>query len=415
MRVLVLINRFPPHHGGGYGLRFGEIVGELRRKGHRVSVVTSTTGVGRVVEEESGVYRALTPQPEIHGARAVAAMARDSFRDGRRLRRALRRERPDVVLVGNFFGLSSALWNVLRAWGAPLVLDVSNEWLLDLAGSHGNWFRIWEKPSARARGAVLKGLARRALDAWPGGYLRTRFPGLGASRIYATAPHMIEDLKRAAVVGDVPLAVCPSGIVLDDFPFRPSDRPMSRLLYVGRLKAVKGVHTAIEAVAALPPTFRLTIVGLPDDAEYAGDLKRLAARPDVEGRVTFADPVPRADLVRVFHEHDVLVFPTVWAEPFSRLILEAFACGLPVVATPTGGTPEAVRDGTTGLFFPPEDADALAERIRTLADDAALRGRLIEEGRRLVVERFELRAAVGRIESLLADVVRESAGNGCRA
>jgi glycogen synthase len=412
VRVMALINRFPPYHGGGYGLRFGEVVDEMRRTGHRVSVVTSTIGVDGPVEEEFGVYRVLESHPEIHGMRSVLRFARGSHRDGRRLRRALRRERPDVILIGNFFSLSSALWNVLRASGVPLVLDVSNEWLLDVAGSHGNWFRIWEKPSSTRTGAAIKGLLRCLLDAWPGGLLRTRFPGLGASRVYATAPHMIEDLRSSGSLGDVPLAVCPSGIVLDDFPFHPSTRPVARLLYVGRLKSVKGTHTAIDALRDLPPEFRLTILALPDDPDYETRLRAMAKEPELAGRVEFMDPVPRANLPGIFDDHDALLFTTEWPEPFSRLILEAFGCGLPVIATPTGGTPEAVVDGETGLFFSPGDATALTDRIRTLADDEALRKRLIAAGRRLVEDRHELHAAVGRIVDLLEDAIRNAGGNG---
>ncbi len=399
MRVMLLIQRFPPHHLGGYELRFMDLANGLRERGHQVSVVTSTFDVDGPRTDKGNVHRILTLVDEVHGWRGIARLTRVTWGDARRLRRVLDAERPQAILIGNFYGLSSALWNVLRRSGARLVLDVSNEWLLDISVTHGNWFRIWERASRSRLRRLAQGVIRTVLNAVPGGSLRTSFPGLGASAVYATAPHLVEQLHDSGGLGDQRAQVCHSGIDLPSFPFARNARPLRQLLYIGRLKSVKGVHTAVSALDHLDDDVTLTIVGIPDDPDYETQLRAQAA--PLGERVTFADTVPREALPEVFHRHDALLFPTVWDEPFSRLPLEAMACGVPVIATPTGGTPQAIEHGVTGLLFETGDASALAAAVRSLSDDESWRQAIIAAGRSQVEERFGLDAAVGRIERVI--------------
>jgi glycosyltransferase involved in cell wall biosynthesis len=332
----------------------------------------------------------------------VLRLARASLADGRALRRALADQRPDVILVGNFFGLSAALWNVLVRAGPPLVLDVSNPWLEDLCSTHGNWFRIWEKRSRSAVRSLVKGMFRGLLALGPVS-LRTRFPGIGAARVYATATHLAETLAETCPDALPPVEICPSGIDLAAFPYRPADRPVRRLLYAGRIKPTKGVHTGIAAMENLDPSLTLTVAGPVDDAGY---LRRL--RADAGDRIDFRDPVPREEMCALYAEHDVLVFPSEWDEPFSRLVLEAMACGLPVVTTLRGGTADVAEDGENAIVFPAGDAAALAAGVTRLAGDDALRRAIVDRARADVEGGYTLERMVDRIERVLASAVGEA-------
>jgi len=405
MRITLLINDFPPLGGGGYAYRLADLRGKLGERGHEFEVVT-TAAAGRTPPPgEQGVRRVLTAVGAVHGLRGVLRLVRASRRDGRALRRSLREHRPDVLLVGNASGLSSALWNVLRQSGVTLVLDVSNEWLYDLAETRGNWFRIWEKRSRSPLRGFAKGLVRLILDLGPVA-VSTRFPGIGAARVYATSEHMAEELGERCGDALPPVEVCRSGIELADWPFRPSDRPVRRLIYAGRLKPTKGVETAVEALALLPEEVTLTICGVPDDAEYEANLRGRAA--EFPGRMDFRTGVPRGDLPGLFAEHDALVFPSIWAEPFSRLVLEAMASGLPLVATDRGGTAEVLRDGENGLLFEAGDPESLAAAVRRLGEPG-LRDRIVRRAREDVEADYGLDAAADRLERILV-AAAEGAG-----
>jgi glycosyltransferase involved in cell wall biosynthesis len=103
-------------------------------------------------------------------------------------------------------------------------------------------------------------------------------------------------------------------------------------------------------------------------------------------------------------QFDVLVVPSLWPEPFARIIQVGMASQVVIVATAVGGTVEIVDDGVNGLLFPPGDAPALADCLARLHGDPALRARLARAGRQTVESRFELTATVDAIERLLLQV-----------
>jgi glycosyltransferase involved in cell wall biosynthesis len=94
----------------------------------------------------------------------------------------------------------------------------------------------------------------------------------------------------------------------------------------------------------------------------------------------FAGQLERAELIAAYEEADAVVFPVRWEEPWGLVPLEAMAKGRPVVATGRGGSGEYLRDGENCLLFPAGDAAALADAVRRLAEDQALREKLHGEG-----------------------------------
>jgi glycosyltransferase involved in cell wall biosynthesis len=96
--------------------------------------------------------------------------------------------------------------------------------------------------------------------------------------------------------------------------------------------------------------------------------------------VTFDMASSRQQLRDHYCGADVVVFPSEWPEPFGLVPLEAMACGTPVVATGTGGSGEFLEDGVNCLLFTPGDPDALAKALSRLAEDPALRSRIVAGG-----------------------------------
>jgi glycosyltransferase involved in cell wall biosynthesis len=101
----------------------------------------------------------------------------------------------------------------------------------------------------------------------------------------------------------------------------------------------------------------------------------------------------------------VLLFPSIWPEPLARVVQEAMASGLVVIGTTTGGTPELLREGETGLTFPAEDATALAHQIGRLAADPALYNRLALAARHTVETSFTEQRMVDEIERYFAGLL----------
>jgi glycosyltransferase involved in cell wall biosynthesis len=175
-----------------------------------------------------------------------------------------------------------------------------------------------------------------------------------------------------------------NGVPLDVPRRRPHAGP-AILLSVGRLRAPKDFLTLVRAVAALDPgSARLRIAGDgPDRPALEAEIERLGVGEHVELLGT------RDDVPELLAGADVFVLSSD-SEGLPMSVLEAMAAGLPVVASAVGGVPEAVRDGETGTLVPPRDSTALAEALRRLVADPALRERLGGEGRQRVDQEFSL-------------------------
>jgi glycosyltransferase involved in cell wall biosynthesis len=170
---------------------------------------------------------------------------------------------------------------------------------------------------------------------------------------------------------------------------------------VAALTGHKGHATLIEAMALLRPRVpeaRLVIAG---DGELRPALEALVRERGLCDRVVFAGF--RRDLDCLLPAFSVFCLSS-HLEGLGTSLLDAMAFGLPVVATATGGIPEAVEDGRTGRLVPPGDPPALAEALLALLRDETRRGALGEAGRRRFLERFTVDRMVDETVSVLREV-----------
>jgi glycosyltransferase involved in cell wall biosynthesis len=174
---------------------------------------------------------------------------------------------------------------------------------------------------------------------------------------------------------------------------------------VGRVEKEKGTLTLLEAMKRLNPALsavRLRVAGDTSNMAYLDRCRDYCRDAGISDRVDFLGHVhPVEDFLRSV---DVFVLPSAEAEAFPRAVLEAMACGKPVVVTDAGGSREAVEEGRTGFVVPPRDPQAMADRLRALIGSAGLRAQMGECGRR----RAEVLFALGRNTKLTAHVYEEA-------
>jgi glycosyltransferase involved in cell wall biosynthesis len=158
--------------------------------------------------------------------------------------------------------------------------------------------------------------------------------------------------------------------------------------FMGRLVAEKGPEDVVAAVERLQSTFphiRLLLVGTGhgQEGDVEDRLREEAARRGL-GFVSFAGH--QRDEALYYSLFDIFVLSTRSAEPYATSVVQAMMAGKPVVATATGGTPEVVRDGVTGLLVPPASPDRLADALERLVRDPALAASIAAAGRAAVME-----------------------------
>jgi glycosyltransferase involved in cell wall biosynthesis len=197
----------------------------------------------------------------------------------------------------------------------------------------------------------------------------------------------------------VEAVVCPLGV--DTARFYPVEHadPGDYVLSVGAIEPHKGHDFIIRSLGLLPSSIRprLVIAGNTDGGQ-GGYLRRVAARAGVQ--VDLLTGVPHDDLVRLYQRARAFVF-AAHQEPFGLVVLEAMACGLPVVAVAEGGPVESMIDGTTGLLVPRDEA-TFAQALARVLGDAPLARSMGREGRRMAETAWTWQAASDRAEAQLA-------------
>lgn len=180
------------------------------------------------------------------------------------------------------------------------------------------------------------------------------------------------------------------------------------ILCVARIFPAKGQARLIRALGLLRaqfPDLKLLLVGqdYPPGTHYSEALKALAAQQGVAQNVIFTGL--RSDVPRLMAAADVFAMPS-FEEPFGLVYAEAMAMRRPVVAIDSGGTPEVVEQGQSGLLSPDGDDQALADNLRLLLENAELRARMGESGRRRVEERFVPAALARNVAAVYRKLLR---------
>ena len=390
MKILVVTNLYPPQHVGGYEIGCRDVVEKLRARGHAVRVLTSSFRNGKTENpaDETGIERVLQFQAAAddapHSKNAECA----------KLVSSVRSFSPDVVYFWNQAGLS--LWLPFAAhWhGCRTAFFLSDTnfvswcvaaWLLD--ASRKNSFIRW----LFGKSFLVRG--------WP--VVTNRTCHFCSDFIRQTA------VKHGVAFAPKNSVVAHWGIEPAQFTASPRERwPIKKLLYAGQMIPQKGIHTAIAALGLLAKEkefseLTLSLAGGGLHPEYEKQLREMPAQFGLTGRVNFLGRVPRTELSRVYAEHDALVFPSEWDEPFAITPLEAIASGLAVIGTTTGGSGELFRNRETAMTFTAGDAADCARAIRELCGDGELFQKISSNAQRAVREKHTLDAMVDKIERSL--------------
>ncbi len=188
-------------------------------------------------------------------------------------------------------------------------------------------------------------------------------------------------------------------------PAKEGARPFT-VGYVGRLVEEKGVHLLLRAMAGIEGEWELLILGT---GPRRGELEKLAGELGIAHRTRFLPFLPSSQLPDFYRRLDLLVLPSLtrpnWKEQFGRVLVEAMACGVPVLGSTCGEIPNVIGDA--GLLFPEGDVEALRESILKLMADEDLRLYLVRKGRERVLEKFTQKAIASQTFEVYRRIIEE--------
>lgn len=358
MRVLHLTTEFPPIIYGGLGTATSGLVRALARRGIDTAVFlfgpNSGCSYGQFMPFASG---AAAKRRRSHGATifevswaldpaTIVAMAAGW--------------RPDVLHLHSFW-----IWpiaeNLRRRLGVPLVYTVHS---LDRAE-----YEIGAGPS-------------QCMNQW--GIQQAVVSG--ADRIISLTNSERELLEEYCPEVSERIRVVGNGIEDVAFPGRPrrKDREIPIVLFSGRFVDRKGIWElmkAIEIVLSVTPHVQFVLAG--GHRDCPGSQMEAWLLPESlrshRSKVQFTGWLTPGEMREWYRAADILVVPS-WYEPFGMVVLEGMINGLAVAASAVGGPAEILRNGRTGMLFPPRNAEALAESILQLVRDESLRIRIATAG-----------------------------------
>jgi len=390
MRLLLVSQHYPPRING-FALQCADTARGLRKRGHEVCVLTGQDK-GTRPEEDIGVLRLLTVSPtedfkslkptyllrQVRRRRIFEKNAKATLESARKFS-------PDVAFVWQFNALGFGVLRELQRLGAPIVLNVGDTVLCDLMLLlKGDPHLLWR-------------IARRYL-------YRVRFENIRFAHLIMVSEALKSYYGRCGF-DEQQMTVVHNGIDCRHIKTNPPPLGQgNRLLYAGRLHPTKGVETAIEAMALLSSStaesYTLDIIG-EGSPEYVRQLESRVQLLRLKRFIRFLGPRTRDVLLKLYAEYDILLFPSVYLEPFGLTLVEAMSQGISVVASDRGGPREIIRHMRDGLLVEPGNPSAFAEAVRLLAHDPALRSRIAAEGLQRVKDRFTLERHLQGTEAVL--------------
>ena len=221
------------------------------------------------------------------------------------------------------------------------------------------------------------------------------------NRFIAPSRFLQEKVQEHGV--KTPIACLPNFIHVDQFEPQYDAEPY--FVFAGRLVAVKGVKTLIEAMRHVRNA-KLYIAGT---GELEDDLRQTITKHQLD-HVELLGHLNKDELTTLVQQATAMLVPSEWYENCPMSVLESFAWGTPVIGTRIGGIPELVRDGCTGLLFEPGNAAQLAEAMQSMLAQPAKRWQMAQEARHQV-ERNHNPAAhyedtINLYQSLIVDRIR---------
>jgi len=399
MRVAMLSREYPPEVYGGAGVHVEYLARELA---HLVDLEVHCFGAPRPAGPPGS--------PPVVAHPTWSALAGDDRHLG-----ALRTVATDLSIAAGVKGadlVHSHTWYANLAghlakllYGIPHVVSVHSleplrPWKVEQLGGGYHVSRFCERTALEGADRIVAVSAGMAAD------VIAVYPTIDAGRVRVIRNGIDTEQYRPDPATDVLAAY---GVD----PGRPS------VIFVGRITRQKGVPHLLDAAPAIDPAAQLVLcAGAPDTPELGREVSEKVDRLRRErgGIIWIEKMLERREVVQLLTHATTFICPSVY-EPLGIVNLEAMACETAVVATATGGIPEVVADGETGLLVPfdsdggggPRDparfAADIAERVNRLLADPGLAERMGRAGRQRTIEQFSWTAIAAETAALYAELV----------
>jgi glycosyltransferase involved in cell wall biosynthesis len=411
MKILVLNDAYPPYHSGGYELRCKDVVDQLTDRGHQIRIISSKLVDQHAVtnEREDQIYRRFHTG---YQSKKLAEKLILEYLDVLFLAKTIKSFRPDLIYLWHIINFTKAIFPYLSGCGIPIVYDEGASGLISAWLYHGSWYTFIESESPSIIKNGLKAMIKRGGVILSGGLLKSQFQWPKTMRVYFNSELNLRNAREKGVPVEK-AQVIHSGVDLNRFSFIPRNAMKTPVLIVlpGRFEPRKGQNDAVLLLACLKKNGLetcLTLVGKNSSDIYFKELNEAIENLNLRDQVTFLPMVDSDQLIKIYQESDLCFFASHARSGFSRVPLEAMACGCLVISYGNEGSNELIQDRKTGFVVAESDIQAAAATIQELNGDHPLFGQVVKNARQMVEEKYAMERYVDRIEHFLIDTVKMS-------
>lgn len=434
IKILTISAFFPPYTYGGYEIRIGDIMDGLSARGHKIHVLTTKPDPAMKAAPKSLPYpvvrRLNSPSRKMRFADRLTTHKltrwlgialvflreiKHDIQDTALIDQEIRSFQPDLLYLGHIMPLTRALMPFLARQALPIVADEGGKGLIYSWEDHGLWQRFQaEFPQKPGFKRWVKQAINRAVRQLSHGRVTQEWAFPANIQAFFNSNLNL----RNALSSGVPLErtqVIHSGIDLEMFPFKREKEfgnPLT-ILVPGRIEENKGQLDAVQLGVLLKEQsipFELTLVGERWNQAYAAKVDAEIQSSGLGNQVRILPMISREALVQLFYKADICFFPSYQRAGFSRIPLEAMACGCILLSYGNEGSDEIIRDGVNSFLITQGNIEQAKDRVKMLVKSSTFLLQIALSARNYVEKHHSMSAYVDQIENFLLDALKVRIG-----
>ena len=361
MKILIVSNLYPPNYIGGYEIGCSDFVNYVKKqKKYELKVLTSNYGIKKnnkkIIGDHNLVHRQLITDWSYSYNNRITVYLKNIYRELQNrfiFKKIINNFKPDIVFFWSLTGISLSLTNICKNKKIPFSIYVFDEQYarLDEDFFYRQIRKIHQKYFPHLNNMIFASkFLKKSFDK-----LKLNFKN--------------KKIKESVISWGV-----------RSQPLRKSKiKEKINILYVGQIVEHKGLHLLLSAIDILGNNIKkkiqVNIYGGIINKDYFLKNLNFVKKKNLQNIVSFKKKFNRSEMKGIMKNNDILVFPSIWDEPFGITLLEAQSFGLAILASDTGGTKESLLDGIAGMLFKKNDIKDLTEKIKRLV----LNKKLIEK------------------------------------
>lgn len=350
MKILIINTFYYPNMVGGTENSIKILAENLKRNGHEIAIYSLDSNSKKIEEEEindikvfrgkGGIFKAR--ERAINNERIVTKITNklvemNNFYIDNEIEEVCNKFIPDIIHTNNLYGVSTRIWKIASKRGIPIVHTLRDYWLLNPLISNKKLFRNTMKINSNKVNYVTA----------PSAYTLNKFLN----------NNFFQNAKSKVIYNAVDLDIKQTQKDVNEK--RATEEEQIRFMYVGMLVYKKGITNMLEAFSEIEnKNISLHIYGDGELKEYVENMTKK------DERIKYYGKLSKEQLDKEWIKNDVLIVPSIWEEPFGRVVIEANQHGLPVIGSNKGGIKEIINLIGTGEICDSTKISQLQENIK---------------------------------------------------